>query len=64
MNPDPVLHVALPEVFGTARTAACGAPDSPDVITWAEAMHPLGRHFTCVECHKVISAGERHRSPQ
>jgi hypothetical protein len=59
MTPDAsVVHVALPDA---ARVAACGAPGN-EVVSWEDACRPAGRHFTCVECHKVISGGDRHVS--
>ena len=52
------IHIALPG----QTTAACGATDG-DVIPLDEAMADGGRHFDCVECHKVLTAGRRHPEP-
>lgn len=65
----PAIHVALPDA--SPPWPACYEPDpSPPhrylvadtftVISWDEATSPTGQHFSCAECHKVVSGGVDH----
>jgi hypothetical protein len=45
-------------------TACCGNLSPGDIIiSNDEAEDPNGRHFNCVECHKVVSGGLKHVRP-
>lgn len=48
-----------------AGTPACGNSLEPgdEVVPEEEAAHPEGRHFNCVDCHKLLTGGQRHVRP-
>jgi hypothetical protein len=53
-----VVHVALPD----ADVAACAATTGL-VLDWEEAHSSTGQHFTCVQCHRVLTADRTHVEP-
>lgn len=46
----------------TPRRPLCDQTLAPGdvVVPRAEASDPGGRHFNCVDCHKVLTDGQRH----
>jgi hypothetical protein len=53
-------HVALRgEVGPSCRTVA----EADVIVPWDEVMAADGRHFTCVECHRVLTGGRTHAMP-
>lgn len=62
------VHVALPDAPPWPAcdwepdpvALAVAGSDTVTVISWEEATRPGGHHFSCVDCHKVISGGDAH----
>lgn len=42
---------------------ACGAATG-DTVPLDEALTDGGRHFDCVDCHKLLTDGQQHSTPE